>query len=149
MAAIPSMKQAIEMGRPKKKMKKPKKARNRNINYDFLRSRVQYLQSNGWDKSKWILFCEEILSFGLVCELYEARQTRSKYITVRLPDDYSRSYKVRFSDHKPIKYRESAGDCDFFVGVTNFKTTTTQQAITETLKFFGINRWDFNHGLNS
>lgn len=147
MAEIPSMRDAkfiaaeLAVQNVKPRIKKPKKVKNKRVCQQFLDHRVKYLESNGWNKSKWIIFCEEMLRLGLVCELYEAQKTRSKYIKVRMPDDHSRSFKVRFSDHRPIKHRESAGDCDFFVGVTNFKTTTTQQAITATLEFFGVSRW--------
>lgn len=123
-------------------MNRPRKATNKRVCQDFLNSRTRYLQSNGWAKSQWIVFCEEMLRFGLICELYEARNTVSKYITVRDGNDWSVQFKVRFSDHKPILHREMAGSCDFFVGRTNLKVTTTQMAITTTLDFFKINRWE-------
>lgn len=44
-------------------------------------------------------------------------------------EKYIATYTVRFSDHAPNKKREKNGDCDFFVGVTNFKVTTTDDAI--------------------
>lgn len=44
--------------------------------------------------------------------------------------------RVRFSNHKPIERREDAGDCDFFVGVANRKTTTTAQALEAVRWFF-------------
>ena len=114
-----------------------KKATNRVINQDFLNHRVQRAVEAGFKKQKWVEFCEELLRRGYVCQLYEARRTVSKYITVKRPDDHSRSFKVRFSNHKPIKHRETAGDCDFFVGYTHLGITTTQQALKATLEFFG------------
>lgn len=121
--------------------RKPKKATNKIVDIGYLRSRASYLESGGFKKSKWIVFCEEMLRLGLVCELYEARQTVSKYITVRLPEDRRKSFKVRFSDHKPIYHRELEGHCDFFVGRTNLKITTTQQAIAAACEFFSVIRW--------
>ncbi len=67
---------------------------------------------------------------GFTLSLYEAKRTFSKYITVS--DSTRKTFTVRFSNHRPIKSREESGDCDFFVGVNNFKTTTTAQAIEAT-----------------
>lgn len=126
----------------KSKMKQPSKATNRAVNMDFLRHRVQYAESMGFQKQKWVTFCEVMLERGFTVSLYEARQTVSKYITVRRADDYSRSFKVRFSNHKPIKHREQAGDCDFFVGYTHLGIQTTEQAIAATLNFFNQPKGD-------
>ena len=121
-------------------MKRPKKASNRAVNLDFLRHRAEYSAKLGFGKQKWVLFCEKMIEAGLTCSLYEARQTVSKYITVRHPDNFSRSFKVRFSNHKPIKHRETAGDCDFFVGYTHLGIQTTDQAVAKTLEFFGLSQ---------
>lgn len=120
--------------------KKKKKATNKLLTMDYLRSRAQGLIEYGFPKSKWIYFCEEILRLGFTAELYEARQTKSKYITVRRPDDWSKSFKVRFSDHKPIYHREMAGDCDFFVGMTHTGTRNTHDAVNAVCNFFGVQR---------
>lgn len=100
-----------------------KKATNKRLNFDYLQNRAAGL-----------------VAAGFHLELYEARQTKSKYITVRREGDWSRSYKVRFSDHKPIHYREMAGDCDFFVGVTHTGTRNTHDAINAVCNFFGVQR---------
>lgn len=113
----------------------PKKATNRTVNVDYLRYRAEWLAERGFPKSKWISFCEEMISHGLSISLYEARATRSKYVTV---SDGQKAYKVRFSNHRPIRAREVAGDCDFFVGVTHLGTTTTAQAQKATLDHFGL-----------
>ena len=112
---------------------RPKKATNRPINLDFLKHRVAYSKSLGYEKPKWIEFCEVMLVYGYTLTLYEARETVSKYITV---SNGTKSFKVRFSNHKPIKARELQGDCDCFVGRTNLGVTTTHQAIQKTLQFF-------------
>lgn len=81
----------------------------------------------GFPKQKWVKFCEILLSEGYELSLYEARRTVSKYVTVGRKG--AKPFKVRFSNHRPIAQREDAGDCDFFVGVTNRTVTTTTQAL--------------------
>lgn len=112
------------------------KATHKRINQDFLDQRVAQAEAKGFGKAKWIGFCETMMAEGYYLKLYEARKTVSKYITVIKPDDPSHKFKVRFSNHRPIKHREVSGDCDFFVGVTNLGVTTTEQAIEATLTFF-------------
>ena len=86
------------------------KANNINVNLNFLSSRAEMAMAKGYSKQKWIIFCEVLLAEGFVLRLYEARKTFSKYITVkrgkRGPD-----YKVRFSNHRPIKAREASQCC--------------------------------------
>ncbi len=113
-----------------------KKATNLKLTPQYLQQRAGNLALRGYQKPKWIGFCELVLRSGLTAHLYEARRTVSKYVTVSSPD--GRSFKVRFSNHKPIAAREAKGDCDFFVGVTNQTVTTTSQALAATLSFFGI-----------
>lgn len=111
-----------------------RKADNLMITQEFLNARFQDAKSKGYPKAKWIEFCEYLLS--LKCFevfLYEARKTFSKYITVIQSD---KEFKVRFSNHKPIAYRELNGDCDFFVGITNLSITTTKDAILAVNNFF-------------
>lgn len=120
--------------------KKNRKATNKPITMDYLKGRAEGLASAGYPKSKWIYFCEELLRLGFAAELYEARQTKSKYITVRQEGDWSRSFKVRFSDHKPIHYREMAGDCDFFVGHTHTGIRNTHDAINAVCNYFKVQR---------
>lgn len=113
-----------------------KKATNIKINKDFLENRAKVVIEKGYKKQKWVEYCEKMMSLGYVLYLYEARKTFSKYITVTQPGCHQQ-FKVRFSNHKPIKYREISGDCNFFVGVTNLGITTTKDAILATIKFFG------------
>lgn len=113
--------------------RKHKKARNLEVTHQFLGQRTAMLLGMGFGKTKWIEFCETMLARGYSMTLYEALETRSKYITVRRDN---KEYKVRFSNHPPIKAREVAGDCDFFVGKTHLATTNTSQAIMATLQFF-------------
>ena len=107
-----------------------RKANGNKLTPEFLESRI----SQQFGKQKGISFCEALIEEGYTCYLYEARHTYSKYITVT--DKTHRRFKVRFSNHKPIRYREKQGDCDFFVGVTNFKVTTTTDALKAVRDFF-------------
>lgn len=117
------------------KSKQPEKATNLPVTFDFLEGRAKGAEAAGYSKAKWITFCETMLTYGLTVVLYEARQTYSKYVTVKQGKD---TYKVRFSNHKPIKARELKGDCDFFVGRTHLGITNTEQAIHATLVHFGL-----------
>ena len=110
---------------------------NAPITPDLLEFRVKRAMSSGFGKQKWVEFCETLLSEGFTLTLYEARKTFSKYITVKKPGVKRKSFKVRFSNHKPIKQRELAGDCDFFVGITHTGVTTTKDALAAVRGFFG------------
>lgn len=106
-----------------------KKANDLVITQQFLNSRV----SAKFGKQKWISFCEKFVEdprFKIT--LYEARKTFSKYITFHYKD---KTYKVRFSNHKPMRRRENEGDCDFFVGVTHLNISTTDDAIKAVSKW--------------
>lgn len=96
------------------------------VTQTFLDLKTRMAAKAGYPKAKWVEFCEALLVEGFELQLYEAKKTFSKYITVRRGD---RSLKVRFSDHKPIKARELAGDCDFFVGRTHTGRRTTEDAL--------------------
>ena len=111
-----------------------KKVSDLTVTQQFLSSR--WPAGSIYPKQKWVEFCETLLREGYVLSLYEARQTYSKYITVRKA---GRSpFKVRFSNHKPIQSRELAGDCDFFVGVTNLGVTNTAMALQAVRRHFGV-----------
>lgn len=107
------------------------KITNENLTFEILGQRT----SKKYGKQKWIIFAEELLNSGFEVQLYEARKTFSKYLTVKRGD---RQYKVRFSNHKPIFRRELNKDCDFFVGVTNFEVTTTKQALQAVYEYFNM-----------
>ena len=96
--------------------------------------RTAYNAALGFEKPKWIHFCEIMKNKGFEVSVYEARRTVSKYVTVKLD---TQSFKVRFSNHAPIPGREQKGDCDFFVGRCNFGTTTTAQAVLAVINYFG------------
>src|SRR5690606_17959069 len=88
---------------PKVYMKRPKKAARAKINKEFLNRRIQWSENLGYGKQKWVYFCEVLIERRFQLELYEARQTVSKYITIR---KNNKTFKVRFSNHKPCKNRE-------------------------------------------
>lgn len=116
----------------RRKPRVPRRARNLIVTREYLAARRQASQH----EPKWIYFCEFMLAKGLTVSLYEAKETVSKYVTVSLAD--RGEFKVRFSNHKPNKYKEVNRFCDFFVGYNNLENTTTQQAIFATLNKFGI-----------
>lgn len=107
-----------------------KKATNTWVSTTYLSKRVH----PDYPKAKWIEFCEEMLARGYKIQLYEARETFSKYVTVVQGD---KRFRVRFSNHRPHRTRELGGDCDFFVGVTHTGTRNTNDAIRATTAFFG------------
>lgn len=109
---------------------KKKKITNRILTLEMLNKRV----SHRFGKQKWIIFAETLILRGYIVILYEARQSFSKYLTVVKG---GKSFKVRFSNHKPLIQKEREKDCDFFVGKSNFGSTNYTQALIEVYKFFG------------
>lgn len=105
---------------------KYRKMNGQQLTPNHLANRISAAEANGYGKAKWIEFCETLMADGFACYLYEARQTFSKYVTV---SNGRVEVKVRFSNHRPIKDRELAGDCDFFVGITHTGTRTTTDAL--------------------
>jgi len=93
------------------------------VTREFLEKRTKRAAQNGFEKAKWILFCETLLERGYTVFLDEAKTTNSKYITVK-SKHIRRGFRVRFSNHKPSRQLEDNGGCDFYVGVAN-KTVTT------------------------
>lgn len=106
--------------------------RNIKIDQDILNERAQRSIKAGYPKQKWIEFCETLLAEGYVLSLYEAKYTASKYITIKKG---KKSFKVRFSNHRPNWQKEQMNDCDFFVGVSNNTVTTTVQALEAVHKY--------------
>lgn len=129
-------KKALHEERRKHKKWQKTKLTNDYVSPAYLDRRAKAYEGKGYPEAKWSLFCREVLKLGLRARLYEARMTVSKYVTVM--NQHGKQYKVRFSNHKPIAEREAAGDCDFFVGITNFQTTTTDQALEAVKLFFGL-----------
>ncbi len=111
-----------------------KKKSGGRIDKSYIDKRMKGYAGKGFGKPKWMMFCEHFLELGFTIRLYEARETFSKYVSVISQD--GKTYKVRFSNHKPIKSREANGDCDFFVGINHFQTNTTEDAILSTKAFF-------------
>ena len=106
------------------------------VDSDFLLHRARRTLKAGYNVPKWIIFCGILMRNGFTLELYEARKTVSKYITVKKQG--FPPFKVRFSNHKPIANLEIAGSCDFFVGRTNLTVTTTDKALRAVAKHFSV-----------
>lgn len=109
----------------------PNKATNVAVTPEFLAERTARAEAAGFEKAQWVVFCETLMKMGFALHLYEARKTVSKYVTVAR--EGMPPFKVRFSNHKPIFAREAGGDCDYFVGVTNFGVQTTGGAFKAVL----------------
>jgi hypothetical protein len=103
------------------------------ITWDFLQQRAAFHARANYPKAKWIQFCEAMIKAGYRVEMYEARKTVSKYITVF---NGSRRFKLRFSNHGAM-HQGPLEDCDYFVGRNSFGTTTTEMAIDATIKELG------------
>lgn len=114
--------------------RKQRKARNRILTESYLKGREEGCKGAGYSTPKWIVFSRVMLRRGFVVSLYEAKFTVSKYLTVSKDGVY---FRLRFSDHKPIPEKEANGDCDFFVGHTNFGKTNTNDALKAVLLHFG------------
>jgi hypothetical protein len=76
--------------------------------------------------AKYLLFMGQMLKAGWKVRLYKAGI--SKYVFIEKGDDL---FKVRFSNHKPIYFREIENDCDFYVGVSHTQVSTTEQIISK------------------
>lgn len=105
----------------------------RKIDHHFVESMKQRYKKSKYSLPKWIQFIEVMLSFKYKVFLYEAKSTFSKYVYVQ---HNGKTFKIRFSNHKPNKQKERINDCDFFVGVNNFIVTKTEDAIIATHKYF-------------
>lgn len=113
---------------------KYKRAGGAQVTMGFVDGIRKAYASKPYPVPKYVLFIENALKHGCHVNLYMAQKTVSKYVTVQCGN---KQYKVRFSNHKPIPYREASGDCDFFVGVTNYAVTTTEQAWAAMMEHFG------------
>lgn len=109
-------------------MYKKDRSVNRIVTYEFLDKRIG---SGKYGISAWIKYCTFMLNRGYKVELYEAKETVSKYITVYSGHDLS--FKVRFSDHPPSKQRMVESDVKMVVGIGSHKL---DEAIQHTLNWF-------------
>lgn len=83
-----------------------------------------------YETPKYLLFMKWAIENKYLVKLY--RCGVSKYIFLIKDNDV---IKIRFSNHKPIKWRELEEDCDYYVGISNLQTTTTDQIINKISKF--------------
>ena len=98
---------------------------------------VKYLEAlkpsyakSGYTTPKWITFSEALLQAGWKVELKRSKTTFSKYIYINKGD---RSFKIRFSNHKPNKGQQETNDCDFYVGISNGQVITTEMVLKKVL----------------
>jgi len=85
-------------------------------------------------KFYWMMVSQLALDDGFTVSYYKEKKTVSKYVHVVKGD--SQPYVVRFSNHKPLKRLEEKETCHFFVGITNFKVTRTEDALKAVYKYF-------------
>ena len=104
------------------------------IDISYLDKRDNAYLKAGFDVTKWSVFCRWAIEYGLHVFLHESQSTVSKYVYVS-KDVGGKQFKVRFSNHRPNGAKEEAGDCDFFVGVTNKGWSTTEMAIDAVKKW--------------
>lgn len=119
-----------------------KKITNEVLTEALLKKRTDILANAGYEQPKWIGFSQRLITEGFTLELYEARKTFSKYITIF--KDGFKPYKVRFSNHMPIERRELAGDCDFFVGKTHTGIRNTGMALNAVMAHFEHGKYDLS-----
>jgi len=101
----------------------------------YAQLRLNYQQA-GYVLPKWVQFCAIFaLDLGFNVEYYDSKSTVSKYVYVKKG---RKKFKVRFSNHKPSLETESRKDSDFFVGVTNFEVTRTEDAVRAAKEFFKV-----------
>lgn len=100
---------------------------------EYLSTREKNTINAGYSSPKWIGYCRSLIESGLRVQMYEAKQTVSKYI---YSSNGVKVYKVRFSNHKPNFTRQQKQDCDFFVGVSHGIVTKTEDALKATIEFF-------------
>ena len=91
----------------------------------------------GFSSPKYLQYIKMALEKNYKVSLYDAQTTVSKYVTVKKG---KRTFKVRFSNHKPNKTKELNNECDFFVGITHLGITNTDNAWEATKKFFNDNK---------
>lgn len=90
-------------------------------------------QTRGYPIPKWVDFCAQMVDLGFHVTFIDAKSTVSKYVYV---SKGVKVFKVRFSNHKPNPRDERKKTSDFYVGVSNFGVTTTEDAIKAIKKYF-------------
>jgi len=73
---------------------------------------------------KYLIFIKTMIENGWRVKLLKIKV--SKYVFVLKNE---KIFKIRFSNHKPIHYKELENDCDFYVGISHEQVTTTEQLI--------------------
>jgi hypothetical protein len=78
---------------------------------------------------KYLLFIKQMIDSGWMVKLYKAGV--SKYVFLIKGNDI---FKIRFSNHLPLYYKEVESDCDYYVGVSHLQCSTTEQILNEIIK---------------
>ena len=81
---------------------------------------------------KYLQFMKAMKIAGYKIRIYEAGV--SKYIFTFGKGEANDIIKIRFSNHKPLLYKEREEDCDYYVGISNMQVSTTDQIIKQIIK---------------
>lgn len=80
-----------------------------------------------YEAPKYLHFIKHFLEEGYIVKLYKGgKRGISKYVFI---EKGNQLFKIRFSNHKPIKEYEEQEDCDFYVGISHKQVSTTSQII--------------------
>jgi hypothetical protein len=105
------------------------------LTQEYLEDLKPYYERSGYSIPKWIIFSEKMLELGFKVDLHKAKTTVSKYIYITRG---LKKYKIRFSNHKANRNAELSDDCDFYVGIGNRGTITTEYLIEHIKKLEGL-----------
>lgn len=98
----------------------------KNLTPIYLHDIIPGYTNKGYPVPKWITFSLTMLNEGWDVVLQQSKTTVSKYIHITKG---SASYKIRFSNHKANKEKESSQDSDYYIGVGHNGIITTEQLI--------------------
>jgi hypothetical protein len=99
----------------------------RKVSLRYLNMIEKSYPARGFPIPKWIIFCKTMIDRGWNVRLYRAKTTVSKYVFVHKDN---LMYKIRFSNHRANRNMEFNDDCDYYVGVGNRYTLTTEELIS-------------------
>ena len=99
----------------------------RNVRIELLNTWIETYDPR-YKPPKYYFFMKTMLEHGYQVKLYQAGV--SKYVFIIKNDIV---YKIRFSNHRPIKEKELENDCDFYVGISHLQASKTEDIINKIL----------------
>lgn len=73
---------------------------------------------------KYLEFCRIMAENGWSVRIYTARVSKYVFVTSK-----TATYKIRFSNHKPIYQKELENDCDYYVGISHTNVVKTEELL--------------------